>query len=199
MHTVDRREDVIIGDCALNLRQRLRCLHACRSLLPDGRVPDVLSPAAGARRADSRLLQSLMFGDEGIMLCVSAVTVRFPHQLQLGPLGEAVIQQINALSQLIAAQSGDHWHSNDERHWRYFSRPAPPGFIIRKDVSVESARVRHPSSSSEHSTQHSPVSGIPHVWLKATSISVTLLDDPWEAWLCAVSWLCCHAFCVCRS
>ena len=201
-HTVDRHEELILGDLALNLRQRLRCIFAAQPLLPPDHpgIPTDLQPAVVKVSPGTRLLQTLMFGEEGLVVDVRGVLVDIPHQIQLGPMAEAALLHFAALAKHISDMPGK-WHAGDARHYTHFSRFAPTGFDLRDvhepegkgdETPVGSTPVNvHRRRKSWSSTSLLPL--LPHVWLKCSHIAVSIDDDPWESWLSKAS----RGLCVC--
>lgn len=189
-HTVDRRNDVILGDLALSLRHRLRCLHAVKCVLPGGNLPTPLQfPSGGKLHSHQRLLQSLLFGEEGIALDIIGLSVDIPHQIQLGPLFDSVLLQVASLVTILQ-KTFTGWHAGDDRHWTYFTRLAPTGFALRCDLqelgTMSGSTHPRPELDTARAPSRNPVPCIPHIWLQCREAKLCVADDPLETWLSKV-------------
>jgi hypothetical protein len=168
-------------------------MFAAQSLFPIGYVPPPLQPSVGSKFSH-RMLQSLMFGEEGLMVDLLGCSVQVPHQVQLGPLVDAITYHVSALTTVILSMT-DSWHSNDERHWKYFKRPPPSGFELRGELAI--ATMQQGVVAGTSTAAVCPVPSSPTIWLRCKTVSFGIMDDPWETWLesvrvvmpCALLWI----------
>ncbi len=176
-HTIDNRADIVLGQCGLNLRRRIRVLDALKSLRAEP-LPAALAAlfqrhaaragAAALHTPPPTFVELVAFGEEGMSITVRDVLVRLPHRVQLGCAADELLLQVGAMASAIAQLPG-RWHRGDVQHWRYFSRPVASAFDCAGHVDGD--------ASAAVGTD------LPHIWMRCDGVALVIQDDPWESWL----------------
>ncbi len=168
-HCIENEKTVISGRKLLDLRTRK--WFCCDR--EDSPINMESVYAQMDSQTDAEALKKLLeCGRDGFKIEIDGVDVHIPHKLNFGTIFEPIVLTSSAAAKAFLAQHGSWTPESNPRFRELFWRPPP----LPHDASYDVLLVSHHCDTKQTAPN-------PDIWISLAEITLSILDDPMEAWL----------------